>query len=81
VPVSLLLLLFPVCAGQANLELATDSSVDYVPVIALTLSGLGATVGTVYAGLHNIKEVKYLKFAVSMIVNSHIIFCFNQSLH
>jgi cellulose synthase/poly-beta-1,6-N-acetylglucosamine synthase-like glycosyltransferase len=43
--------------------------------IALTLFGLGATIGTVYAGLHRVKEVHYLKFAVSMIVNSYIM-CF-----
>ncbi len=48
---------------------------DYVPAIALTLFGIGATIGTVYAGLHNVKEVRYLKFAVSMIVNSYIM-CF-----
>lgn len=47
----------------------------YLPAIALSIFGLGATIGTVYAGLHNVKEVRYLKFAVSMIINSYIM-CF-----
>jgi cellulose synthase/poly-beta-1,6-N-acetylglucosamine synthase-like glycosyltransferase len=43
--------------------------------IAISLFGLGATIGTIYTGLHNVKEVRYLKFAASMIVNSYIM-CF-----
>jgi cellulose synthase/poly-beta-1,6-N-acetylglucosamine synthase-like glycosyltransferase len=47
----------------------------FVPAILLSLFGLGASIGTVYAGLHNVKEIRYLKFAISMIVNSYIM-CF-----
>ena len=41
--------------------------------------GLGATIGTVYAGLYKVKQVNYLKFAVSMIANSYIM-CYIVSI-
>ena len=47
----------------------------FVPAILLSVFGLGATIGTVFAGLHNVKEIRYLKFAISMIINSYIM-CF-----
>ena len=40
--------------------------------ILLMAIGTGATIGTVFAGLHKVKQVEYLKFSVSMIVNSYI---------
>jgi cellulose synthase/poly-beta-1,6-N-acetylglucosamine synthase-like glycosyltransferase len=41
----------------------------------LMIVGTGATIGTVFAGLYKVNQVKYLKFAVSMILNSYVM-CF-----
>ncbi len=60
---------------DAYITSATSDPLAYVPAIALSLFGLGATIGTVYAGLYKVKEVRYLKFAISMIINSYIM-CF-----
>ena len=37
--------------------------------------GTGATIGTVFAGLYKVNQIKYLKFAISMILNSYVM-CF-----
>ncbi len=37
--------------------------------------GLGATIGTVFAGLYRVRQIRYIIFAVSMMVNSYVM-CF-----
>jgi hypothetical protein len=47
-----------------------------VPVsYALMILGLGATIGTVFAGLYKVKQIRYLIFAISMMINSQFM-CF-----
>lgn len=59
--------------GSSNQDLFGINTI--LPAITLTIIGLGATIGTVYAGLHQVKQIRYLKFAISMIINSYIM-CF-----
>jgi cellulose synthase/poly-beta-1,6-N-acetylglucosamine synthase-like glycosyltransferase len=58
------------------ITIITAITFDPIFVIALTVAslsiGLSATLGTVWTGLYKVKQVNYLKFAVSMIANSYI---------
>lgn len=87
-----LLAMVAIVAGLANLLIQNENFTlggffnsfvfdlySILPSVALSAIGLGATIGTVYAGLSKVKQVQYLKFAVSMIINSYIM-CFIVSL-
>jgi cellulose synthase/poly-beta-1,6-N-acetylglucosamine synthase-like glycosyltransferase len=55
------------------------SLMDVRYIIALTVIGIGATISTVFTGLYKVKQTNYLKFAISMLVNSYIM-CYLVSM-
>jgi len=61
--------------GLANIILYPVNLVPQPYSLAFMILGTGATIGTVFAGLYKAKQVSYLKFAISMILNSYVM-CF-----
>jgi cellulose synthase/poly-beta-1,6-N-acetylglucosamine synthase-like glycosyltransferase len=57
--------------------LPLDASIIYGAT--LTAIGLSATLATIFTGLYKVKQVNYLKFAISMLINSYIM-CYIVSM-